>query len=270
MKEKNQENKDVIHKIIRKNEEKDIGQVNKKSKRKVFKPIIIASVLAIATGTVLGVIMLNMFTSIDEKQVATTNNQISAGTVDDNEEQNETAGAVSGTKSTELESWSAFIIQGGVFSERSNAEELATTFESSGHAPVIWEKDNQYFILLGISETEEGAERIAEEISNTGHDVFVKGWETANKSVDLTEEEQKWMESFTSEWKSTLETISDEDKGFSQKNWEALLENNFEANESLNNFSKQLTATFNNYKEADKIDHQQLLLEIWLLYEELM
>lgn len=267
MKDKKPKNNDSIPTIVRQEDENEYKKKGKKGNFKAFRPIIIASVLAIATGSILGVIMINMFTTIEDNTGA-AKGEIAASKVDDKDNEKQLANSeTTNSQSVSLDAWNAYVLQGGVFSDQANAEELASQFNDSGFPSVVWERDNQYFVLLGIAETEDVAKSIADEIGNAGHDVFVKSWQTADKSIDLTDKEQEWIKSFEEEWKNTLQTVH-ESEGFPKQNWEKLLTDVPEADQTLNSLSEKLQTAIDEQQESNKLNQQQLLLKIWLLYEE--
>lgn len=239
--------------------ETDQKPPKKQSKVKTFKPIIVTTISAIAIGSILGVIMLRMFVGIDSDLAE--NNNLPAATIDTEDEDSNTENGPSAS-----EEMDAYVLQGGVFSDKANAEEWVSKYEQAGLPSFIWEKEENYFLLVGIANTKEQAEQFADEIKEYEFDIYVKEWTTNEGAANLTNEEVDWIQSFHENWQNALQSLEN-DQSFTVDNWEALIENYPEETENL----AALKETLSSYQEsiqaqAEGFEAQHILLHLWQQY----
>ncbi|UJL44971.1 SPOR domain-containing protein [Virgibacillus sp. NKC19-16] len=232
----------------------------KQNKWKPFKPIILTTISAIAIGSILGVIMLRMFVGIDSDLAE--NNNLPAATIDNSEEENNNAE----NTAPAIEQMNAYVLQGGVFSDQANAEEWVSRYEQAGLSSFIWEREEQYFLLVGLAKTEGLAEQLANQLKEYQFDIYVKEWNTERGGAEFTDNEHDWLQSFHKNWQDTLNALEN-DEGFTADNWEALIENHPEDSENLAGLIESLL----NYQEsiqaqAEGFEAQQILLHLWQQY----
>ena len=166
---------------------------NKPVRNKRLIPIFLTILSASVVGIVLGLILMQMFVVLEDHPVAENS---SAPTV----------ASTSGDQNTlsQLPVLSGYVLQAGVFTERDNAEEWLTTYETNNIPGIIWERDAQYFLLTGIYATEAEAKLKATEYKADGYDIFAKPWSTTEKEINLTDAEGKWVNTFQETWNTSL------------------------------------------------------------------
>lgn len=252
---------DPIPTFARKPENMD--PVNKSKKWRSLKPIVIAVVAAIITGSVLGFIMLNMFGSIED-DLGKNGNEVATTGAASNDDGNKDSNASESQKSVD-----AFVTQGGVFSEKENADQWAKTFKQAGFPAIIWERESQYYLLTGIASTEEQAKQLATSMKEQELDVFAKEWPTSDFEVEFTEKEIAWLGDFQAQWEDTLESVSKQEE-ISAKDWENLVEKQPQDSEKLSDLVEKVTALLTDMEQADEMEAQNLLLTILQQYDDLL
>ncbi|WP_067727275.1 SPOR domain-containing protein [Oceanobacillus damuensis] len=192
----------------------------KKKKSRIYfsKPMLFAILSAIIVGTVMGFAMLRIFVDVEaESDGQPLNNQppITAA--------NENASAEKASPFS-MDPLEAYILQAGVFSEKENAEKWAAEYTDKGIETIIWNRDNQFYLLAGIAPTKEKAVYIADELK-TGNsiDLFVKEWSTIAGEAPLNVEEQEWVGHFQDVWKDSLSNMN-EGQSNSIDNWSNLMD----------------------------------------------
>ncbi|RKQ17945.1 SPOR domain-containing protein [Oceanobacillus bengalensis] len=251
---------DQIPAYERKTDLKKVKPFKKSSKFSTFKPIAIAITSAIIIGLVLSVIMFQVFVNVEDGSAGQALTSVPVSNADEEVAVNDTDKPI-GTSVYSIDSIQAFVLQAGVFSEMANAEEWATQFQQAGAPTLIWEKDNQYFLLVGVSETKEQAEKIATELSTADHDIFVKEWSTNSYEIELTEEENEWLQHFRESWLSAVQLVS-ENNTLTQAHFET----NLEGSEKLSTLLEETKAI----EEVSGREAQQVLLHLLMEYEKLL
>lgn len=226
-----------------------------KGKFSYFKPIIIAILSALAIGTLLGIIMLRMFVGIDSDLSAQGSNLLS---VVNNDEKNDR----SKTMTLSDEPMEAYVLQAGVFSEKENANTWAMTYGEAGLPTMIWEKENQHFLLLGLANTEEQAKVVAEGLKADSFDVYVKKWRTEAEKVKLSETEQEWFQSFRDQWNNALTSLSSQE-ALSPAEWDNVITNYPKESERASSLFEGIS----NIEQVDGMEAQIVLLNLWNDYE---
>jgi len=213
---------------------------NQKRKSNV-KPVFSAIASAAIVGSLLGFFMIRMFVNVEADNAGQAlNNTIPVSGTNGEAE----ATAVS---SVELEALHAHVLQAGIFSEMANAEESAADFEAKGIPVMIWERDNQFFLLAGIGETNEQAKVMAEEMKQDHSiDIYVKEWSTNSGTQELTASEQEWISQFQGVWQESLTTWT-EQHTFSKEKWAQLISSQPEETEILT----PVVTAINNITEQD-------------------
>lgn len=238
-------------------------QVTLDKKQSFMKPIILASSAAILIGGILGFIMLNLFTNIggNLKYADKDPTSVHADPVEKiTEDKSEII----------LKEMGAFVLQGGVFSEKVNADEWANTYQQAGFPTVIFKRDQQYFLLVGLADTEERAKKLATALEKDQFDVYVKRWTTKEKRITLTAEENHWLLSFQEQWKNTLQSISKQE-GVLLEGWSDLTNSYPLQSPEILQLVEMIHA-FHQDDLAQKSDFelQNMLLYIWGQYEDII
>lgn len=225
-----------------------------------IKRISISIISALLIGSMLGFIMIKMITNIDVS-VDQKAEGIQAS-VNDNANENE-----ANSNSTGIESLEAYVLQVGVFSEVSNAEEWSEKFNNAGIQTVTWEKEGSLFLLAGVSSIEEQAKVSAEKIKESEFDVFVKEWKTTEVNNNVSSEEQQWIISFIQIWEETLGSITKKEL-YMAGDWDKLTNQYPEESSAI----KEIVGIIKEHAIEDlpNMDEQQkeyVLLDIWKHYE---
>lgn len=232
----------------------------------IVKPLTIAISLAVIIGTIFGFIMLKIFGTIDNGMISQGNNPIVS--VENTSEKEENA--KKDVMKTELPGIQAYILQGGVFSSKENAKKFADDYQGNGVMTMIWKRDNEFFLILGLSHSLKEANKMAANIEENNLDVFVKEWETPTREIKMTKDEEEWIHSFQMTLNTAIERL-DNPKNDSFAEWDDLLKNIPNQSESLSSFEELIHELLNNEKENNdsKSFTQKDLLKIWLQYENL-
>ncbi|HLR40290.1 MAG TPA: SPOR domain-containing protein [Virgibacillus sp.] len=241
----------------------NMNPLNKKSKWGAFKPVVISISAAIFIGSILGFIMLNMFGNINDLSNHGNNPEATNAVAADKDTEKKS------NASDEQKAITAYVLQGGVFSEKANADQWAESFKQAGFPAMIWERDDQYYLLTGIADTEEQAKKIAASIKEQNMDVFVKEWQTSPTDTDLNKEEAAWLGVFEKQWQDTLKSVSKQE-GILASGWEQLIKEQPENSEKLSGFIEEITTVLPEMEKADENKEQNILLTIWQQYEALL
>lgn len=243
--------------VFARSSDTDIKRPEKDSKFSYFKPIIIAILSAIVIGSILGFIMLRMFVGIETELSSQSSNTLP---IVDKDQDNESAE----TNQSSLESIEAYVLQGGVFSEQANAEAWNKKFEDAGLSSMIWEKENQFFLLLGLANEKEQAKNILETVKKDADlDVFVKGWSTDKVKAELSKEEAEWFQSFRDQWTKALSEVSSQE-ALTPSSWENVVANYPKESDR----AKPLAEAISNVKKAEGTQAQIDLLHLWNVYDQ--
>ena len=243
--------------VFARSSDTDIKRPEKDSKFSYFKPIIIAILSAIVIGSILGFIMLRMFVGIETELSSQSSNTLP---IVDKDQDNESAE----TNQSSLESIEAYVLQGGVFSEQANAEAWNKKFEDAGLSSMIWEKENQFFLLLGLANEKEQAKNILETVKKDADlDDFVKGWSTDKVKAELSKEEAEWFQSFRDQWTKALSEVSSQE-ALTPSSWENVVANYPKESDR----AKPLAEAISNVKKAEGTQAQIDLLHLWNVYDQ--
>lgn len=229
-----------------------------------FGPFLAATFTAIFIGLFLGLMMLNMFAK--KEDIANYNDQQSSAIPEDEDAMEH---AENNVMSTSLKQMSAFVIQLGVFSERENADTWSKTYEQTGFPSTLFKRDDQYFLFIGMANTEEKAKEFAEVLLEQDIEVYVKEWKTNEIDIKLTEEESKWIQLFQELWQTTLSSLSQQE-GMLLGDWEELIKKHPKNSDLITAFVSEIQSIFENRPEKQtSFLLQNDLLNIWKSYEEI-
>ncbi|MFC3040021.1 hypothetical protein ACFOGI_07125 [Virgibacillus xinjiangensis] len=225
----------------------------------LFKPVLMAGISAVLIGSVLGFVMLRMIAGIDADGTDDGTAFVGAGVTENEEEQK-------GHAPTPLQGLQAFVVQGGVFGNRVNAEEWAEKFSSAGMPQVIWQKDGQYFLFAGIAADEDTASQLSSDMADYQLESFVKEWQTTEPEVELTNGEAAWVRKFVEQWNSSLEGLTNT-SAVDIQGWEELLETFPSESEELLPMKEEIASQKDGIEQGGK-GTQESLLHMWLQYEQ--
>ncbi|MCR1833965.1 SPOR domain-containing protein [Oceanobacillus caeni] len=234
----------------------------KTSKNPLLKSILTAVVSAILIGGILSVIMFQVLIDVKDGINNQDSSSVPSATQADNDKEKTNEDNSANTAETSnftLESLHGFVLQAGVFSEKKNAENWAKNFSNSGLPVMIWNRDGQYFLLLGIAETKAQAESIVSQLDDK-HDLYIKEWETKQGNVGLTKDEQEWLLAFQQKWEDNVK----QSYNISKDNWAELPKvNSSDKLEPLVNRIEQL-------KSDSGLKGQKYLLDLMFEYEKVI
>lgn len=252
-------NDDAIPTFARKTD--NISSLPKKKGQGAIKPILVSVIAAVIIGSILGFIMLNMIAGIDDRASNSGGQQASAGVDTNDKERTKTD---SGKQSV----MSAYVLQGGVFAEKENADEWAKKFKEAGLPSVIWEKDSEFYLFAGIADSKEQAKEQAESLQAQELDVFAKEWETDKVDQDLTETESSWLKDFQEQWSSTLTAVTKEQEITADK-WQQLVDNQPEESQIAGELAEEIENSLGAMEGTRESEIQGNLLSMWQKYESL-
>src|SRR5699024_3849241 len=158
---KNHPRKDKFRRIKNTNIQNRISASNVRvgKKRNFFRECNLAIVACISTdviGSFTTWTMIQICGNV-EHDVTHTNNQTPVMheelTKNDNNKQQEQK------EHYTLEPIHTYVLQGGVFSEKENAQQLAKKFQKNHINTIRWKRDQQFFLFAGIASTNEQAEQ---------------------------------------------------------------------------------------------------------------
>lgn len=235
---------------------KSIGK-KKQASLLFLKPIVLAITSAVIIGSLLGFLMLRIFVDVEADKAGQASNNLPAQAVNGNSETS------LGTTSISLEPLKAHVLQAGIFSEAANAEEWAENYASKGISTMIWQRDNQYFLLAGIATTQDQAKVLAEEMKQEQSvDIFVKEWSTIAGETEVSTLEQEWIVKFQQVWLESITSLTDQGS-VTTESWSNLLSERPESTEKL-------TPLINAINDSDDQINAIKLLEWMKLYEGLI
>lgn len=244
----------------------EIPTQRRKSMFRSAKPLLISILSAITIGVILGFIVLRMGAG----GTGATNNIEASQTPPPTKSTTGPAGeeedSSSPTSPIELVELQAYVLQAGVYSERDNTDEVVSTFESHGYAPVVWEKDRQFYVFTHLFAAEEQAKEEVEDMEKSELETYAKSWITENRTVDMSEEEGVFIQEFVETWNETVEKHSNQETDVIGL-WEQLVEEIPEEEGVLEPLTTYVTTEIEEAEMAIEMD--ELLLNTWILYEQI-
>lgn len=238
---------------------------SRNSQSRVLKSQIVAISFACIIGISLGIIVLNMITNIDDY----VHDDSMETSLQNGRENEQTTEGTNEQQSVTLNEIDAYVLQGGVFSSKENAESSATLFEDSKLEPIIWEKDDHYHILLGVTKTKDQAKALMNDLDENEFDLFIKSWTTDDIELHLTEDEHMWLKSFINLWDETLTAVSQQET-IQADEWEQLITDIPNDVSVLDDFIVYVQEVIE--EDINNVDHltaQHMLLKMWKAYETL-
>lgn len=231
------------------------------------KPIILAIISAVCMGGIFGLIMLKVVGSIgDYGSTQPTANGVPSN-LNGEENNNTNVDDNSDGTSYTLPALKAYVIQGGVFEEESSVNEWKDSFQDAAFSPVVWQADDKYYLFVDVAKTKEHANKIVDETMDTyGLDVFQKEWNTDGAALNLSQEEEEWMDSVTELWNKSLARI-DEKAEFPIDNWKQLRKDAPEMEKQVDSFHQKLTELISNLDNPSNQEAAGFLLQVWSALE---
>ena len=137
-------------------------------------PVFIVIFFAIIVGTTFGVIMLKIVTTEKIVENAEPVNALP-------QPSKEKSSAI---ERLELQPLSAYVIQGGVFSNIASAKQMQAENSQKGIPTQIFERDGQAFLYLSVADSIDHAKAIGGQLSSKGVEVFAKSIIFDEKSLE--------------------------------------------------------------------------------------
>lgn len=236
----------------------------KKHTFKVVKPFILSVVSAIAIGVLLGFIVLKM--SSGGTDVASVHPSSQPLTSEGNVADNSESDVQENEETIQVKELGAYVLQAGVYSEKENTEEIASTLQGQGYPVTIWEEDNQYYVFTHVFPTEEEAKDAAGQLEKSELETYAKPWATQEKSIEMTKEEEVFLQTFVKIWEETVEKYPTGETDFIQL-WEQLGAEIPTDSMNVEDLVTYITAEITEAEAA--IDMEQILLDTWYMYSKL-
>lgn len=150
---------------------------------------------AVLVGTLMGFLILKIFVG---GGVPEQSNSIDSHIGEPSQPaESEQGGEIGDEEATVLPAMNTVWVQGGVYSTREGADELANAQRDRGLSAVVNQMEDQYRVFFGVGMTRDDALNIASEIKAAGVDVYLKDdFSTAAVSLDElpTEKGQKFTQ----------------------------------------------------------------------------
>ncbi|WP_284139728.1 MULTISPECIES: SPOR domain-containing protein [unclassified Virgibacillus] len=234
----------------------------KRANNKIVKPFLLSAISAVAVGLLLGFIMLNMFGNMGEKPSAVE--QPAALTSDSDNKSRDSQKKAVNLIDASFGEMNAFVLQGGVFSQQENADVVRKQFEKSGYPAISWKKDTNFYVLVGLATTKQEAKTVADSMKENGFETYIKAWQVEEKVLQLTTDEDQWLQSFFEHWEQTAASITDDN--VSVDNWNALMEQQLNKGSKLISLQEKIQAKQDKLSKLDQKGWQAFLLELWKEY----
>lgn len=234
----------------------------KQSNFHMFKPIIIAITSAVAIGSIMGFIMLKIIVNFDNDVNASPTVVLPATNQETGDGEQDTDSSKEGAAQYSLAPMTAYVLQGGVFSGRENAENEAEKFVEHGYQPVIWKRENQFYLLIGLASTKEVVQLMGEDLTNSGIEVYARDWQVSEVEMELTEDQYNWLNSFQELWdRSVLENNIDPNE------WKLLMGDVPNQDQAFTDFTANLVTLSEQMQDAEENERQYILLSMWEKYQ---
>jgi stage II sporulation protein B len=141
--------------------------------------LVAAIVSALVIGVGFGLVLLMLFT--DDRLSDQPSKPVEAPP-----SRNESSPTTS-TVTADL-SLTAGVVQGGVFSSQETSGTIASSFKDDGYAAVVEESADQFYILIGIAQSEAAADLIEESYIEDGYEAFAKEWTISSEEMTVPEQ----------------------------------------------------------------------------------
>lgn len=255
MDKKEKQNKDPVPKLKKKRSKNSFNfRINSIGR---FKSYIIAGSTALIIGAILGFIMLNMLTNVD--QITSDGKQPVAASNDENQER----------KHQEIDEMNAYVLQLGVFGEKENSEHWREKFKEKDVPVINWEFEDQYYLLTGVSSTEQELDQQMDEMKEDDMEAYKKNWTTSASEIYVTDEELEWLTLFQANWQASLDTL-EENKTLTITPWEDLLHEYPEKGENIKPLKEAVETHMKDIEKGEEKQERKALLSLWLEYDDLL
>lgn len=262
--EENHANEEKVPTFTRNYEIDELSRMQKITHHiKKLKPFLIAMFSALFIGSVLGFVMLNFLTNVNDQPNNAQQHAVSNQATVENETYSAEAQPDEQQTEYNLNAMRSHVLQVGVFNEKENAEMWMSTYTSNGLPMSLWQRDEQYFLFAGIAATKNAADLIASEIESEDVEIYVKEWETPEYKVNVSKREYQWLQSFQEQWEQSLQEVST-NGSMNNEEWQNLIEQASLEDVHIEPLLNELTNWIDDLMDKnDPVLEQEFLLDIW-------
>lgn len=234
----------------------------KKQNGKTYKQIFISAISAIVLGVGLGLLMLYMFTGIDNNSIGNPATEKTSG-----QPNNSGDGVAAADVSTyPTEGLEAFVLQAGIFNDESNLKVVQDKFSQAGFLTMVWKRDNQYFLFANVGKTKDQTDTKKVRYKELGLDTYAKKWSTGEAELELTKAEHEWLQNFDSLFTKSLKSVST-NKSIPSTDWNEWIESYPAGGEKTKSFHEQVKGLQKDVKDANETTSPIILLKLWNQFE---
>ncbi|WLV23688.1 hypothetical protein QR721_08520 [Aciduricibacillus chroicocephali] len=212
-------------------------------KRSKLQVLLVTTVSAIVLGVLIGTVMLKLLTVFETDEAAVT-----------------VSGHANAAMNKKSELLSAYVLQGGVFTKKKNADEWLAKYEKAGVPAVLWQRDGSYYLFAGAAPAEKQAAEQAKLIEKAKLDIYIKEWTAPIAKGELKDNEKKWLSEFSTVWNRTLQKTGET---HSASEWNSLIKSAPAKSTACQNLAKGIEANLDKLKAGDSNTVRQALLNIW-------
>ncbi|UOQ93879.1 hypothetical protein MUO14_02500 [Halobacillus shinanisalinarum] len=160
-----------------------------------MKNIMLSVITALIISLALGFLLLRMFVSVTGDNTSSPNEPANAG-----------ASAVPSDPvsmvTVEYPSFEATIVQVGVYSTESKANEWKENLADQSVPSVVWERDSQFYLMAGSNHDQAAIELLAAELSASDIPTYTKSWSVAGGSAEVSEAQSSIVETIVQHMES--------------------------------------------------------------------
>src|SRR5699024_8565706 len=161
-----------------------------------YKSLILSALTASVIGSGLGLVMLNIFADLDPEEIANnpspTNNQTVLTANHQTENQDNTV-------SFQSSSLNQYVIQAGVYSTETKAQEIIDQLSSENIQAMIWPREDKYHVFVAVHPSAESSKKYATESMGKDFEWYAgKSWPIPSRTIELKQNEIEWLASFES------------------------------------------------------------------------
>lgn len=193
-----------------------------------LKLVILATVSAVLLGLLFGAMTLKLFVAVEGGQKT-----VEPATVATN--------AFTSEKSEHSLQLGSYVLQGGVFTKRKNADEWLEKFKKKNVPAILWERGGNYYLFAGVASGENEAAQLAKKLQKKKLDIYVKEWNVSLSVKNANDAEKKWLDDLEKLWTASIRNASD-GQAVSKKEWDKLAATVPEESKQLKALAKQVKA----------------------------